>query len=266
MGITVAQSIVITFFCLLSSLTFPFLGDIGGYFMLGRPLIAGTIVGIIMGDIQTGMIIGATINAIYMGSQASGNVMSTDVTLAGYVATALAMATKQDASVALALSIPIGLLGSTVWSAYNALCVFFMHKCDTYAKEGRVNNIWSVGVGIPFIIATIARIVPCFLFIYYGSKYSATFTALMPEWLTKSMGVVGGMLPAVGMALLLKAMITKANYWCFFLIGFLAYKVIGITAVPLTILAVCLALILDRAKGKSDQTTKTGGDTLESLE
>ena len=68
------------------------------------------------------------------------------------------------------------------------------------------------------------------------------------------------------MILLLKAMITKANYWCFFLIGFLAYKVIGITAVPLTILAVCLALILDRAKGKSDQTTKTGGDTLESLE
>lgn len=266
MGITVLQAVLITFFCLLSSLTFPFLGDIGGYFTLGRPLIAGTIVGIIMGDVQTGMIIGATINAIYMGSQASGNVMSTDVTLAGYVATALAMATKQNASVALALSIPIGLLGSTVWSAYNALCVFFMHKCDTYAKEGKVKKIWSVGVGIPFIIATIARIVPCFLFIYFGSRYSEVFTTLMPDWLTKAMGVVGGMLPAVGMALLLKVMITKFNYWCFFLIGFLAYKVVGISAVPLTIFAVCLALILDRARGNSNHTTKTGGDTLESIE
>jgi mannose PTS system EIIC component len=266
MDMSVWHAGLITFFCLLSSLTFPFLGDIGGYFALGRPLIAGTIVGIIMGDVTTGMLIGATINAIYMGSQASGNVMSTDVTLAGYVATALAIATKQNAAVALALSIPIGLLGSTAWSAYNALCVFFMHKCDKYAAAGEIKKIWSIGVGIPFIIATIARVVPCYLFIYYGSKYSQVFTTLMPGWLTKAMGVVGGMLPAVGMALLLKVMITKRDYWCFFLIGFLAYKILNISAVPLTILAICIALIIYRTKGNSNKSIEESNGALEPVE
>ena len=92
MSITVLQALLITLFCIISNLMFPLLGDIGGYFGLGRPLIAGTITGLILGDVKTGMMIGASLNAVYMSSQAVGNVMSTDVTMAGYIATALSMA------------------------------------------------------------------------------------------------------------------------------------------------------------------------------
>ena len=96
MSITVLQALLITLFCIISNLMFPLLGDIGGYFGLGRPLIAGTITGLILGDVKTGMMIGASLNAVYMSSQAVGNVMSTDVTMAGYIATALSMAGSND--------------------------------------------------------------------------------------------------------------------------------------------------------------------------
>ena len=112
MSITVLQALLITLFCIISNLMFPLLGDIGGYFGLGRPLIAGTITGLILGDVKTGMMIGASLNAVYMSSQAVGNVISTDVTMAGYIATALSMAGSNDPAMALALSIPIGLFGS----------------------------------------------------------------------------------------------------------------------------------------------------------
>ena len=101
MGITLIQALIITLFSIFSNLMFPLLGDIGGYFGIGRPMIAGTIVGIVLGDVKTGMLIGATLNAVYMNSQAVGNVMSTDVTMAGYTATTLAMAGSNDTSVAL---------------------------------------------------------------------------------------------------------------------------------------------------------------------
>ena len=152
MSVTVLQALLITLFCIISNLMFPLLGDIGGYFGLGRPLIAGTITGLILGDVKTGMMIGASLNAVYMSSQAVGNVMSTDVTMAGYIATALSMAGSNDPAMALALSIPIGLFGSMLFTMQNAVCVFFSHKCDEYAAKGQVKKMWLVGIGIPLVV------------------------------------------------------------------------------------------------------------------
>lgn len=264
MAITVTQAILITLFCVMSGLMFPLLGDIGGYFGIGRPLIAGTITGLVLGDVKTGMMIGASLNAVYMSSQAVGNVMSTDVTLAGYIATALAMAGSNDPTVALALSIPIGLFGSMLFTLQNAVCVFVIHKCDDYASKGDTKKMWSVGILLPMLLFNLVRAVATFLVVYFGSKYSSALEALMPDWLNAAMDVVGGMLPAVGMALLLRVMLKKRTHWCFYLLGFLAYAIFGISAVPLTVLAICVAVIIDRATPHDG--VAAGSDDLTPLE
>jgi PTS system mannose-specific IIC component len=261
MEITLMQAVLITVFSVLSNLMFPLLGDIGGYFGIGRPLIAGTIVGLILGDVKTGMMIGATLNAVYMNSQAVGNVMSSDVTMAGYTATALAMAGGSDTAMALALSIPIGIFGALLFTAQNAVCVFVCHWCDRYAAEGNTKKMWLYGIIIPAVIFNIIRFATTFPVIYYGAQYSAAIEAWMPEVVTNAMGVVGGILPAVGMALLLKVMVTKPSHWCFFLFGFVAFAVLGIGSVPLTILAIGLAVVLDSVRSQN-----TPVDSLESLE
>ncbi|MBQ1340971.1 MAG: PTS sugar transporter subunit IIC [Erysipelotrichaceae bacterium] len=264
MQITLMQAILITVFSVLSNLMFPLFGDIGGYFCLGRPLIAGTIVGVILGDVKTGMLIGATLNAVYMNSQAVGNVMSTDVTMAGYTATALAMAGGSDTAMALALSIPIGIFGALLFTAQNAVCVFVCHWCDKFAEKGDTKKMWLYGIIIPAIIFNAIRFITTFPVIYYGAQYSSAIEAWMPEVITNAMGVVGGMLPAVGMALLLKVMVTKPSHWCFFMIGFVALSVLGLGTVPLTIIAVALAVILDEVRSK--QSPVESLDSLDSLE
>ena len=77
------------------------------------------------------LLIGAALNAVYMNSQAVGNVMATDVTMAGYTATALAMAGGSDTAMALALSIPIGIFGALLFTAQNAVCVFVSQLCNS---------------------------------------------------------------------------------------------------------------------------------------
>ena len=265
MEITLFQAVLITLFAVFSNLMFPLLGDIGGYYGIGRPMIAGTIVGIILGDAKTGMLIGASLNAVYMNSQAVGNVMSTDVTLAGYTATTLAMAGSNDTALALALSIPIGLLGAALFTLYNGVNVFVIHKCDSYAEQGNLKMMWNVGIWLPMIVFNVLRFAVVFLVVYYGSQFTPLIESLMPEQLTAAMGTVGGMLPAVGMALLLKVMITKKNHFCFFLFGFVAYAVLGIASVPLTIIAICIAVVIDEIKQHS---ASGSGDSqqLESLE
>lgn len=261
MQITLVQALLITLFSVFSNLMFPLFGDIGGYFGIGRPLVAGTIVGIILHDVKTGMLIGASLNAVYMNSQAVGNVMSSDVTMAGYTATALAMAGGSDTAMALALSLPIGIFGAMLFTAQNAVCVFVCHKCDEYAQNGDSKKMWIYGIIIPAVIFNLIRFATTFPVIYFGAQYSAAIEAWMPETLTNAMGVVGGMLPAVGMALLLKVMVTKPNHWCFFLFGFIAYAVLGIGSVPLTIIAIIIAVLVNQGKKESSDS-----DQLESLE
>ena len=261
MQITLLQALLITVFSILSNLMFPLLGDIGGYFGIGRPMIAGTIVGIILGDPKTGMLIGATLNAVYMNSQAVGNVMSSDVTMAGYTATALAMAGGSNTATALALSLPIGIFGALLFTAQNAVCVFVCHQCDGYAAKGDTKKMWLFGIIVPAIIFNLIRFAITFPVIYYGAQYSAVIEDWMPEALTNAMGAVGGMLPAVGMALLLKVMVTKPTHWAFFLFGFVAYAVLGIGSVPLTIIAIVMAVLVNQSKGNSPEASE-----LESLE
>ena len=136
--------------------------------------------------------------------------------------------------------------------------------CDEYAAKGQVKKMWLGGIGIPLGGFNVIRAIPTFLIVYYGSQYSSVVEGLMPDWLNNAMGVVGGMLPAVGMALLLKVMLKKKSHWCFFLIGFLAYSVFGISAVTLTILAICLAVIIDQTKAHNGPSA--GTDDLAPLE
>ena len=109
--------------------------------------------------------------------------------MAGYIATALSMAGSNDPAMALALSIPIGLFGSMLFTMQNAVCVFFSHKCDEYAAKGQVKKMWLVGIGIPLVVFNVIRAIPTFLIVYYGSQYSSVVEGLMPDWLNNAWGL-----------------------------------------------------------------------------
>ena len=50
-----------------------------GYYVLQRPIVAGFLTGLVMGDPVTGTIIGATINLIYLGHLNVGGSMPSDM-------------------------------------------------------------------------------------------------------------------------------------------------------------------------------------------
>jgi PTS system mannose-specific IIC component len=85
-----------------------------GFFTLYRPLVAGLVVGLILGDPGKGTLIGAAINLIYLGFISAGGSIPGDPALAGWVGTTLALAGNLEYGAALALAVPIGLLGTVI--------------------------------------------------------------------------------------------------------------------------------------------------------
>ena len=90
MEISIVQAVILGICACLSSM--PGLGGttIGNY-TLGRPLVAGLVVGLILGDLQTGIIIGAAIQVIYIALVTPGGTVSADVRAISYIGIPLAM-------------------------------------------------------------------------------------------------------------------------------------------------------------------------------
>ena len=75
-----------------------YLGSIGsivgntiGWYTLGRPLVASFVVGVIMGDLQTAMIVGIALQIMYMGNVTPGGAVAWDLSYATYIGTAGAL-------------------------------------------------------------------------------------------------------------------------------------------------------------------------------
>lgn len=241
---TVTQALIIALFCYLAWIATPWLGGQGiGYHVFGKPLVAGLIVGIIMGDVKNGIIIGATINALYIGAITPGGAMAADLTIAGYVGTALALSTGVSAEIAVSIAVPLGLIGTFTWQLFATINSFLVHKTDEYAKNAETKKITFMTIGLPQIIAFILRVIPSFLVLYYGAPIAQDLLRYIPTLATDIMTVIGGVLPALGMGVLLAMLLDEDIYIGYFILGFIAVSALGLSVFTVTLVGISLAAI-----------------------
>ena len=129
MKISLIQAILIGVVYYLGINGTPWLSLVGTHGWM-RPLVNGTVVGLILGDPVQGCIIGAAINLPYLAFISAGGTVAMDPALAGTLGTALAMAAKVEPAVAVTLAVPIGLLGTLIWVAH--MTVDRSHQLASY--------------------------------------------------------------------------------------------------------------------------------------
>ena len=114
-----------------------FLGDA----MVNRPLVTATLTGLVLGDLQTGLIMAGTLELTWMGIMYLGLSMPSDVAAGAIIGTAYAVLSSADVSVALTVSIPTGILCAYVATACEVAISFAMHKVDEFAAEGNIGRV-----------------------------------------------------------------------------------------------------------------------------
>lgn len=238
------QSILLGIICYLASLGVPwFLGTTGGFYYLSRPLISGTIVGIILGDVKTGIIIGSAVQALYLSLIVPGGVASADITFVAYPAIAIAMLSGADADVAVALAATIGLLGVTLFNLIETVNTFWNHLADKYAEKNDLKGFWRANALYPQITTFALRFIPTFLAVYFGAQYAENFLNAIPPSLMQIMGTLGGILPAVGIGLLLSQIMKERTLVVYFLVGFVCVVFLNLNMIALTIVGAAIAVM-----------------------
>lgn len=222
-----------------------------GLWTLQRPLVCGLITGIVLGDPLMGAMTGATINLVYLGFISAGGSMPADMALAGILGTAFAITGGLDAQTALSVAVPIGLLGTFVWYARMTFGSIFVHVADSYIEKEEYSKIWRANVLYPQLLTALITIIPCGLAAYFGASYISGLIDALSGTVLTIFTVIGGLMPALGVAITLQY-IFKGEAKVFLFLGFILAVYSGLDLLPLGIIAGLVAVIYVQLKGKKN--------------
>lgn len=198
MEISWIQAALLGLFACLSSM--PGLGGTSfGNYTLGRPLVGGLVCGIILGDIQTGILVGIAMQVVYIALVTPGGTVSADVRA---------------------------------------------------VENGDYKKLYIVDMVLPWISHILCSFIPAMIMCKMGAPMVDLIKTYLPMdgVAMKTLFTVGSLLPCVGIAILLKQIVTKAIDFIPFFFGFTLAAALGINLVSATVVAGMFALINYRIK------------------
>lgn len=242
------QAALIGLFAYLGRNQVPWLcGTTGGWYGIGRPLVAGLICGIILGDVTGGVLCGVAVQALFIGQITPGGAVPSDLNLAAFIGIPLALAAGGNSDMAVTLAIPLGALGVALHNLTMTFNAIWPHRADRCAEAGDAR-----GIRIANINGQIIEFVERFFIVaatcYLGAPFAEDLFAALPPVVLSWLAVGGKMLPALGFAILLNQIIQEKWMVFLFIFGWVIASSFGITTTSLVFVAIAFALIYVMAR------------------
>lgn len=216
-----------------------------------QPLFAALPIGLMMGDVKQAMIIGAAVQILYIGLVAAGSNLPADDCLAGLIAIPIAIQSGLTPALAIAIAVPVGVMGVFVDQLRKTINVMFVHMADRYAEEGNTREIVLASVVYPTALSFFFRFPIPFFAILYGADAVNSFMNSVPQWLIHGFSVAGGLLPALGFALTM-FVIGKKELFPWFIIGYFLVQFSGIPIIGAAIFGLCAVLLITYYNNKKN--------------
>lgn len=247
MQISILQAMLIGFVYYLTNNGVPWLTGLGSI-SLRQPICSGTIVGIILGHPVEGCIMGATINTIYLGFVNAGGTLPTDPGIGGVVGTALALSSGASPEVAMSIAVPLGIMGAMVWNLRQTVNIYFVHKMDKYALIGDIKKMSFWQLWPTQLFGLVVTLVPCALLVYFGAEATQGIIDKLAGTPLHILSVIGGVLPAIGIAMILRMLMTRSGILAFFVFGFFLRTYSGLPMLAVAIFAAFIAFLYGELK------------------
>ena len=212
-------------------------------FQFHQPLVACTLIGLVTGQLVPCIILGGSLQMIALGWANIGAAVAPDAALAA-VASAIILVQggqgRAGVDTAIAVAIPLAVAGLFLTMIVRTLSVICVHQMDAAAAKGSFKGVeaWHI---IAVCLQGIRIAIPAAALLAIPSSAVAAALNSMPAWLTDGMSIGGGMVVAVGYAMVINMMATK-EVWPFFAIGFCLAAVSDLTLIALGVIAVSMAL------------------------
>ena len=218
-------------------------------FQFHQPLVACTLIGIVSGHMKEGIILGGSLQMMALGWANVGAAIAPDAALAS-VASAIIMVlglqggatdVNNAISTSIAVAVPLSVAGLFLTMICRTIAIPMVHFMDAAAEKGniRMMEVWQV---LAILLQGVRIAIPAAALCVVSPGVVTDVLNQMPSWLSGGMAVGGGMVAAVGYAMVINMMATKET-WPFFALGFVLAALNQLTLIALGVICVVIALI-----------------------
>ena len=228
------------------------MGSVLDEFQTHRPLIACTLVGAILGDMTTGIIIGGTLEMIALGWMNVGAAMAPDAALASVISTILVIAGHRSIGAGIAIAMPLAAAGQVLTIICRTITVVFQHKADGFAQEGNLRGIDICHLGALLLQALRVAVPSLLVAMYIGTDAVQGLLNAIPPVITGGLQVAGGFIVVVGYAMVINMM--NAGYLMpFFFLGFVTAAFTEFNLVAFGVIGLVCAIVYIQLSPKYHQ-------------
>lgn len=209
-----------------------------------QPLVACTLIGLVTGHLDLGVILGGQLQMIALGWANIGAAVAPDAALASVASAIILVEGGQGVKgigTATGIAIPLAVAGLFLTMIVRTISTTIVHVMDAEAKKGnwRMINLWQ---WIAVCLQGLRIAIPAALLLAIPSETVKGWLAMMPQWLSEGMTIGGGMVVAVGYAMVINMMASK-EVWPFFAIGFALAAIKDLTLIALGAIGLSMALM-----------------------
>ena len=213
-------------------------------FHFHQPVVACALIGLVTGQLVPCIILGGSLQMIALGWSNVGAAVAPDAALAA-IASAIILVLggqgRAGVSSAIAIAVPLAVAGLLLTILARTIATFIVHIMDRAAEEGSFAKIdmWQM---IAIAMQGLRIAIPAALILAFGAGPVKAMLNAMPTWLTDGLSIGGGMVVAVGYAMVINMMATR-EVWPFFVLGFVLAAISELTLIALGGIGVAMALI-----------------------
>ncbi len=218
-------------------------------FQFHQPIVACTLIGLVTGHLKEGIILGGSLQMIALGWANIGAAVAPDAALASVASGILMVLGLQGGSTdvttaintAITVAIPLSVAGLFLTMICRTVAIPLVHFMDKAAEKGSIRGVefWHI---VAILMQGVRIAIPAAILCVIPPQVVTNALQAMPSWLAGGMAVGGGMVAAVGYAMVINMMATK-EVWPFFVLGFVLAAINSLTLIALGAIGVSLALI-----------------------
>lgn len=219
------------------------LDQFGPHLGFRKPLLAGVVVGILLGDPMQGLIIAGTLELVWLGTNNVGAYQPPDVISGSVVGVAIGILSGSGEATGVGVAIPVALLVQQLSMIVMTTNVSLVHAADKIVQSGefgKIDKLQYLG-GLAFFLS---RAIPVFIAVWLGAPAVEAVLAFIPKYMLTGLTVASKIIPAVGIAMLLSMMLKK-NMWVFLVLGFALATFLKVPTIGIAIFALVAAVLYD---------------------
>ncbi len=212
-------------------------------FQLHRPIIACPLIGLILGDLKTGIIIGGTLETSSLGWMNIGAAVSPDTALASIISTILVISGKQNIGSGIALALPVAATGQVLTILVRSITIGFQHFADKMSKKyNNLSHITYIHLTALLLQAMRVAIPSLIVGLSIETTIIKNLLNLIPNFINDGLSIASGAIVVVGYSMIINMMQTT-NLIPFLFLGFVISNSSSFNLIELGIIGTIISII-----------------------